>query len=341
MEQRCIGATIGKSFLVVFFSLCASLFLGSLTALAADSPLNVRIFYVPNYDLPVVEGGDITFFYQIWNTGDEPVSGVSIADNSCPNVVYDAVAQDRNVNRMLDQGEMWSFFCTRKAAATMTNVVTVSGQIGDEAVAARDFVNVSVPPATADGGGDEVDGSGLGSANADGTMPGGLPNTGLGGKAKKEVKVKKNVQSKAEKIVIPSIGVKAKIDGVGLTSDGNMDVSKNTDAVSWFELGAAPGEKGHAVMAGHLDTDSGADGVFNKLDELKKGDGIFVVNADREVLYFQVSEVGVYDRNGAPMNEIFGPSDKARLRLITCAGKWNGRVGQYEKRLVVFADLAG
>ncbi len=53
---------------------------------------------------------------------------------------------------------------------------------------------------------------------------------------------------------IPKLEVNAEIETVGLDNKGAMDVPKNAMNVAWYNLGPKPGEKGNAVMAGHLDT---------------------------------------------------------------------------------------
>ncbi len=40
------------------------------------------------------------------------------------------------------------------------------------------------------------------------------------------------------------------------------------------------------------------------------------------------------------MEEIFGASKIARLNLITCDGVWDKKTLSYDKRLVVFTELA-
>lgn len=201
MQHRIFRDVFGKVGILFFLSLFVSLSLGSMTTLAADSSvLNVRIFHVPNHDLPVMEGGKITYFYQIWNTGDIPVSAISVVDNECDSVTYDAVAQDENFDKMLDKGELWSFYCTMIATSTATHTATVSGLVNGSAVSSTDSVTVVVPPsdlangaggASDDGGAGAGDPSGVGGANgtsgsaglADGNIiPNGMPNTGLGGK---------------------------------------------------------------------------------------------------------------------------------------------------------------
>lgn len=131
------------------------------------------------------------------------------------------------------------------------------------------------------------------------------------------------------------------MEAVGLTSKGFMDVPKNENNVGWYKYGAKPGEQGNAVFAGHLDTYTTTNGVFGNIDKLKNGDDIFVLDNQDNPVQYKVSDVEIYNAHEAPLKEIFGPSDKARLNLITCAGNWDKRAHQYTKRRVVYSELVG
>lgn len=46
-----------------------------------------------------------------------------------------------------------------------------------------------------------------------------------------------------------------------------------------------------------------------------------------------------YERNSAPINEVFGSSDEKKLKLITCTGRLDRSEGIHEERLVVYTKL--
>lgn len=141
-----------------------------------------------------------------------------------------------------------------------------------------------------------------------------------------------------EKILIPSIGVAAKVEHVGRARSGNMAVPRDFDNVGWFREGYIPGEKGGAVIAGHLDDARGNEAVFYNLDSLEEGDRI-LVRGENETLEFVVTQKKVYPYNTQDTREIFGEMDEAHLNLITCDGAWDQGKRTYENRLVVFAEL--
>lgn len=144
--------------------------------------------------------------------------------------------------------------------------------------------------------------------------------------------------SKPSALVIPKIGVNAVVEHVGLDAEKRMDVPKEWKNVAWFELGPVPGQLGSAVMAGHLDSPSGA-AVFYSLDTLTQGDEIIVTNQDGTSLTFVVEKTATYSENQFPLQEVFENNDKKRLNLITCSGIFNKNTQLYSHRLVVFAVL--
>ncbi len=354
-----LGKITGKFFVLLFSSLFASLILGSMTTLAASgSSLNVMAHSLANNDLPVTVGGTVTYFYQIWNTGADPVSNLNITDDKCSQVTYDAVNQDINGDHKLDKGELWSYYCTIIATTTTTNTITITGQVNGAPVSASTTTTLVVP-AAGSGSGGSGSGSGAGSGGpgsaggsasggtAVGGVPKGMPNTGLGGKAhKKNISLKsrqvnayKKASGSANTLVIPTTGTDAKIEAVGLTANGNMNVPDNAREVGWYQFGTKPGETGNTVIDGHLDTYTSSSGVFGNLDKLKTGDDVYVVNAQNEKIHYKVNHTDVYKVDDAPLQAIFGSSDKAHLNLITCTGAWDKKLHQYTQRRVVYTDL--
>ncbi|MFC7320231.1 class F sortase [Halobacillus campisalis] len=137
---------------------------------------------------------------------------------------------------------------------------------------------------------------------------------------------------------IPSINVSASITPEGLTNSGGMEVPDNDVDVGWFEPGTKPGNKGNAVLAGHVDSYQGP-AVFFELDELKAGDEVILTGTDGSVLTFTVREVIAYPRNEAPIETIFGSSDSRSLNLITCTGLFDSEAQTHQDRLVVYTEL--
>ena len=149
-----------------------------------------------------------------------------------------------------------------------------------------------------------------------------------------------NVNSEKEfpkTLNIPGLGINAKVQYVGLNSENEMDVPSNNSDVAWFSSGAIPGEKGSAVIAGHLNGKSGEPAVFWDLHKLEIGNDIYVVDNGGNEKRFQVTAIEKYKTNSAPMEKIFGLNNGVYLNLITCGGRWDRTENTYDERLVVFA----
>lgn len=139
------------------------------------------------------------------------------------------------------------------------------------------------------------------------------------------------------RLKIPSIGVDAAIESVGLTAKKAMDVPKNSDNVGWYNLGPRPGDKGNAVLAGHLDWYYGKTAVFQHLSKLKVGDVLSVETDQGKSFPFVVREIRTYKPNEHAL-DVFKKSDGRHLNLVTCGGIWDTFRKMYSERLVVFTD---
>lgn len=140
------------------------------------------------------------------------------------------------------------------------------------------------------------------------------------------------------RIMIPSIGINAPIERVGLKPDGSMDVPKDPMNTGWYELGPRPGEIGSSVIDGHVDWWYGAPAVFPNLRNLKAGDSITIQDEFGTTFSFVVRETRTYNAT-ANASDVFASYDgRSHLNLITCAGVWDYNSSQYSNRLVVFAD---
>lgn len=140
------------------------------------------------------------------------------------------------------------------------------------------------------------------------------------------------------RIKIPKINVNARVEYVGITLQGAMDVPKGPANVAWFNLGPRPGDTGSAVIAGHEGWKNGIPAVFDNVHKLRKGDIISIEDKWGTIFTFIVREIRVYDLK-EDASAVFRSSDgKAHLNLITCAGAWNKITKSYSNRLVIFTD---
>jgi sortase (surface protein transpeptidase) len=138
---------------------------------------------------------------------------------------------------------------------------------------------------------------------------------------------------------IPRIGIDTAVVPVGVTADGQLGTPGDYSTVGWYEDGPAPGEAGRAIIDGHLDSRDGP-AVFYRLEELAPGDEIIVRSGRAgDELRFIVREVASFPSAEAPLDQLFGPSDRPELVLITCDGPFDRAGGGYLERLIVFAEF--
>lgn len=140
---------------------------------------------------------------------------------------------------------------------------------------------------------------------------------------------------------IPAIGVTSPVRPLGLNPDRTVQVpplSKDSYA-GWYENSPAPGQLGPAIILGHIDSAKYGPGVFYRLGALKQRDTISVTRADHTVAVFQVERVVEYPKDHFPTIQVYGNTDNAALRLITCGGKFNLSAHSYEDNIVAYASL--
>ncbi|MEV3859060.1 class F sortase [Streptomyces sp. NPDC050095] len=147
--------------------------------------------------------------------------------------------------------------------------------------------------------------------------------------------------SPPDRIRIPSIRVDAPLTGLGLTRSGSLDVPppQHKNLAGWYESGTKPGERGTAVVAGHVDNAVGP-AVFYDLGAVKRGRTIEVDRRDGSVAVFTVDAVEVYAADDFPDEKVYGAARRPELRVITCGGPYSRRTG-YQGNVVVFAHLTG
>lgn len=143
-----------------------------------------------------------------------------------------------------------------------------------------------------------------------------------------------------ERLRIPALKIDAYVRQVGVNGEGNMATPGNFTDVGWYKYGAVPGFPGSAVIDGHVDNALSLDGVFKHLKDLKAGDDIYIETASSTQLHFVVKEVVSYPRQEVPLDRLFDAKGGAYLNLITCTGDWVKDEKEYDRRLVVYSELA-
>lgn len=140
------------------------------------------------------------------------------------------------------------------------------------------------------------------------------------------------------RLLIPKIRVSAPFVPLSIGRSGQLDAppAHDVNLVGWHAEGAAPGETGTAIIAGHVDTAT-SPAVFAGLGELEEGDVFHVVRADRTRASFVVDTLETFEKDDFPDERVYADVSRPEVRLITCAGDYDRKVKDYTENLVVFA----
>ncbi|NJN79619.1 MAG: sortase [Anaerolineales bacterium] len=135
------------------------------------------------------------------------------------------------------------------------------------------------------------------------------------------------------RLEIPSLNLNIPIAGVPLTND-DWDVSWLWQQAGWLEGTAFPGWLGNSAVTGHVTLPDGESGPFEKLNQLKWGDQIFVYAYGTKYTY-EVRQ----NRIVSPYNTtVLQHEEDAWLTLITCKN-YNEATNTYSSRTAVRAVL--
>jgi LPXTG-site transpeptidase (sortase) family protein len=141
-------------------------------------------------------------------------------------------------------------------------------------------------------------------------------------------------------IRIPDISVSAPVMKVGKNANDTVQVPplENHNLTGWYEYGPTPGQKGDAVILGHVDSLTGLS-VFYYLKDLHAGDKVYVTLADGKVATFEVDGLQKVSKDAFPTASVYGKSNTPSLRLITCGGTFDQATGHYLYNIIVYAHL--
>lgn len=146
------------------------------------------------------------------------------------------------------------------------------------------------------------------------------------------------IRSRPVHITIPSLGVSAPVSVLGLNHDGSPQVPTNFYVPGWYKFGPTPGQRGSAVILGHVDSFKGP-AVFFHLVDLKIGSPIIVTLADRTVVRFDVIGLREYSKGHFPDRVVYGRRSYSAMQLVTCGGTFDRATGHYESNIVAYTAL--
>jgi hypothetical protein len=138
-------------------------------------------------------------------------------------------------------------------------------------------------------------------------------------------------------IKIPAIGVSAPVGPLRREPDGTMQTPTVWQDTGWYKPGPEPGERGPAVITGHVDS-TGGPAVFYRLSELHRGNLISIRRADGSLLRFRIEGLERWPKSEFPTRRVFRTKTRISvLRLVTCSGSFDHSTGHYVDNTIVYA----
>lgn len=141
------------------------------------------------------------------------------------------------------------------------------------------------------------------------------------------------------RVSVPSVGIDVDLVPLGLEPDGELEVPADFAVAGWYVDGPEPGERGPAVIVGHVDSHHGP-AAFYALRHVQPGATIDVTLTDGGVVSFVVDGIEEHPKDDFPTRRVFGPTGTPALRLVTCGGEFDRHARSYRDNVVVFATPA-
>lgn len=135
---------------------------------------------------------------------------------------------------------------------------------------------------------------------------------------------------------VPSIGIDTRqLMELGLKEDRSLQVPPDATTVGHYLRAAAPGGRGPAIYASHVDY-RGVAGGFVHLKDVEAGDQVLIERADAVTVVYTVERVEQVSKDNFPTAEVYGPTSGPEIRLVTCGGELDSDARSYEDNVVVF-----
>lgn len=136
-------------------------------------------------------------------------------------------------------------------------------------------------------------------------------------------------------VSIPAIGVDSVLVAAGVGADGSVAVPPDPSIAGWFTGGPKPGERGPAVIMGHVDSRRSGPGVFYDLVNLPVGATV-TVETTTGAQHFVVTSIEQFPKDQFPTELVYGAEPRPALRLITCGGSFDSSVRSYRDNIIAF-----
>lgn len=140
---------------------------------------------------------------------------------------------------------------------------------------------------------------------------------------------------------IPDLGLTTELMTLGRDANGEAEVPPGEagSPAGWYKFSPTPGELGPSVVLGHVNTTTIAEGVFYRLHELREGEQFSITRSDGTVAVFAVDRSEVFKKDMFPTLAVYGNTERAEIRLITCGG-YEPSTGEFTENTVVYGHLS-
>ncbi len=128
---------------------------------------------------------------------------------------------------------------------------------------------------------------------------------------------------------------------LGLNADRTVQVPplSQVSVAGWYKYSPAPGLLGPSVILGHVDSATAGRGVFFDLGRPRSGDKISMLRADGMIARYRVTRVAQIPKSSFPTAQVYGDTNDAEIRLITCGGQFDASAGSYLDNIIAFGSL--
>jgi sortase family protein len=138
---------------------------------------------------------------------------------------------------------------------------------------------------------------------------------------------------------VPAAHVDTGLQRLGRAADGTIQVPSAPATPGWYAGGPRPGQRGPAVILGHVDSAYGP-AVFIDLEHLRPGDRVHVDRSDGSTVNFRVTRLIHVAKHRFPTDLVYAPTLQPSLRLVTCGGKIDPHTRHYRDNVIVLAVAA-
>jgi sortase (surface protein transpeptidase) len=134
---------------------------------------------------------------------------------------------------------------------------------------------------------------------------------------------------------IPAVHLDTPLLRLRRLADRTIAVPDNPSLAGWYEEGPRPGQRGPAVILGHVDSTRGP-AVFFRLTELSPGADVYVDREDGSTVGFRVVDVSQVPKTSFPTDLVYSPTLQPSLQLVTCGGSFDHHARSYRDNVIVY-----